>query len=389
MVKLVKLKKKDGECMIPTQFEDVQEKCIALVFQGGGALGAYQAGVYEELSKTAYLPHWVTGVSIGAINAAIIAGNVPEKRVDKLREFWNLVSSSMYQWWDAPTGRNRSSFNQLSAAIAMSFGVPGFYRPHLFPFLFYPEGSEEALGVYNTQALRTTLENVIDFDLINSKAVRLSVGAVNVRTGNSTYFDNTKHHIGPEHIMASGALPPAFPPVEIEGEAYWDGGIVSNTPLQYALDHRSNTCNLLVFQVDLFSAKADLPKNLMGVMQRHKEIMYSSRTRYSTEKVAEIENTYRALKKVILKLPKELREDPAVKHLEAVCCLSHVDIVHLIYRHTPYESDSMDYEFSRDSVLEHWCAGQKDTKCTLDHPEWLTQSGLDAGVTVYDLTRTI
>jgi NTE family protein len=355
----------------------------ALVLQGGGALGAYQAGVYEELCATPYLPHWVAGVSIGAINAALIAGNPPERRIARLREFWDLVSSGVTvppPLWEQP----RTAFNHFSAAVAALIGVPGFYRPRLLPAIYNPSKSEDALSVYDVQPLRDTLERLIDFDLINSKTVRLSLGAVDVRTGNSVYFDNLQQEIGPEHIMASGALPPAFAPVVIDGVAYWDGGIVSNTPLQYVLDARGSD-KLLVLQVDLFSARGPMPADLFGVMQRHKDITYSSRTRYNTDKVMEIQNTLRALTNLIQKLPPELRNDPDVKHLEARSNSASVDIVHLIYRQKQYERDSKDYEFSRASVLEHWQAGQRDMRQTYEHPDWLAKSSVDVGVTAYDL----
>ncbi len=368
---------------------------IALVLQGGGALGAYQAGVYEELASTAYQPNWIAGVSIGAINAALIAGNLPERRVERLSEFWHLVSSGIglpvdtSATWLRPTLETtepRSIFNQFSAFRAALLGIPGFYRPRIPPALFQPEGLPGALSIYDTAPLRETLERLIDFDLINSKKVRLSLGAVNVCTGNSEYFDNFDRTIGPEHIMASGALPPAFPPVEIDGQLYWDGGIVTNTPLQYVLDMRPKN-QLLAFQVDLFSARGNLPTNLVGVQQRQKDILYSSRTRYNTNMAADISNTRKAMRDLLLKLPKRLKEDPSVQKLTDAMKEAPTDIVHLIYRQALYELESKDYEFSRVSVLEHWQAGQRDIRDTINHPEWLKSSGLDDGVTQYDLTK--
>jgi len=378
-----------------------QHDNIALVLQGGGALGAYQAGVYEELFDTQYQPNWVAGVSIGAINAALIAGNPHERRIERLREFWHLVSSSLGPFADlfsdvvsAPSletslpgiGMPRSLFNQFSALRSAMFGIPGFYRPRMPPAAIQEDGSPRALSLYDTTPLRSTLEKLIDFDLINSKKVRLSVGAVNVRTGNSEYFDNFNHVVGPEHIMASGALPPAFPPVTIDGEAYWDGGIVSNTPLQYVLDSHPRT-KMLVFQVDLFNARGNVPLNLAGVQQRQKDILYSSRTRYNSNMAAEISNTKRAIRDLLMKLPEKLKSDPDVKHLTEVTRVTPIDIVHLIYRQESYELESKDYEFSRTSVLEHWACGERDMSDTLRHPEWLKSSGLDDGATQYDLTR--
>jgi NTE family protein len=359
---------------------------IALVLQGGGALGAYQAGVYEELSSTRYPPDWVAGVSIGAINAALIAGNTPEKRVERLSDFWHLVSSGM----GLPVSKlpqPRSAFNQLSALWSAMVGIPGFYRPRVPPAWLRADGALEALSVYDTAPLRATLERLVDFDLINSRKVRLSVGAVNVRSGNSQYFDNFDGvTIGPEHVMASGALPPAFAPVTIGDQAYWDGGIVSNTPLQYVLDMRGND-SLLAFQVDLFSARGKLPANLPGVQQRQKDIVYSSRTRYNSNKAAELFNSRKATRDALEKLPAELRENAAVRQLCEALHTAPTDIVHLIYRKAAYELESKDYEFSRASVLEHWHAGQRDLRDTIAHPDWLKASGIGECVTQYDLTR--
>ena len=370
---------------------------IALVLQGGGALGAYQAGVYEELANTAYQPDWIAGVSIGAINAALIAGNPPERRIERLSAFWHLVSSGMGPSPDklsatpwlktySDMARPRGAFNQFSALWSAMLGIPGFYNPRIPPAMLQPEGSLAALSIYDTAPLRATLEELIDFDLINSKKVRLSVGAVNVRTGNSEYFDNFDRIIGPEHIMASGALPPAFAPVEIDGQAYWDGGIVSNTPLQYVLDMRGKK-SLLALQVDLFNARGEMPVNLAGVQQRQKDILYSSRTRYNSNMVAEIANTRNAIRDLLMKLPKNLKDDATVRQLTEAIHVAPADIVHLIYRQASYELESKDYEFSRVSVLEHWQAGGRDMRDTVTHPEWLKSSGLDDGVTQYDLTK--
>ena len=371
---------------------------IALVLQGGGALGAYQAGAFEELSNTAFQPDWIVGVSIGAINAAIIAGNAPERRVERLSAFWHQVSSGlplfsdvnpMMPWLRAMTEANesRSAFNQWSAWHAALLGIPGFYQPRLPPPPFQPDGTQAALSLYDTTPLRKTLETLIDFDLINDGSIRLSLGTVNVRTGNSHYFDNTQCRIGPEHIMASGALPPSFPPVMIDGEAWWDGGILSNTPLQQVLDLREKTESMLIFQVDLFSARGALPKNFDEVLKRQKEILYSSRTRYTSNMVAEMTNTRRAIGDLIAKLPEDLKDDPEVRHLWDVARVAPIDLVHLIYRPGPDERESLDYEFSRASVLERWEAGRRDLRDTLMHPEWLKRAGHEAGATQYDLTQ--
>ena len=358
---------------------------IVLVLQGGGALGAYQAGVYEEIANFPREPHWVAGVSIGAINAALIVGNPVARRVERLREFWHLVSSGsagLAPWWDA----QRTPLHQFNALMAASAGVPGFYKPRFPSPLLQQDGTSEALSFYDTAPLRKTLEQLVDFDLINSRKVRLSVGAVNVLTGNSVYFDNMHQRIGPEHIMASGALPPAFAPVVIDGEPYWDGGIVSNTPLQYVLDERV-TAKILIAQVDLFSARGPMPVDISSIMARHKDIVYSSRTRFNTDQLAQTQRNKKTILNLIAKLPPKVRASADIKALEAANHTTHIDIVHLIYRQNRFELESKDYEFSRDAVLEHWASGQRDMRHTIEHPDLLTRSTVDDGVTVYDLAH--
>ena len=214
----------------------VKHDNVVLVLQGGGALGAYQAGAYEGLAEAGIAPNWIAGVSIGAINAALIAGNPSDRRVERLHEFWNRVSSIAPMTPLALFSPFRPFLNSLSATAAMTFGVPSFFTPRLTPPFFAPDGTQGALSVYDTEPLKVTLEGLVDFDLINRCDMRLSLGAVNVKTGNSVYFDNQHDRIGSDHVRASGSLPPGFPPVEIEGDGYWDGGIVSNTPLWYVLD---------------------------------------------------------------------------------------------------------------------------------------------------------
>ena len=359
---------------------------VTLVLQGGGALGAYQAGVFEGMTEAGYTPNWVTGVSIGAINAALIAGNAPGERLARLREFWDVVSSGLPL--DAPALFDplRTAFNQASAAHSATLGVPGFYTPRVPPAVFLPHGHPDALSVYDTCPLERTLERLVDFDLINTNGMRLSLGAVNVRTGNSTYFDSRNVSISPRHVMASGALPPAFAPVEIDGDYYWDGGIVSNTPLRYVLDDVPRIGGLIV-QVDLFSARGDLPQDLGQVLERRKDIMYSSKTRSNTTRVTELQRMKGALKRVLAKIPGNLRGDADVKTLEAICSCPHVDIVHLINRRLSYSSFSKDYEFSRATTRQRWEAGLEDFRRTVAHPDWQKETDPAEGIGVYDLTR--
>ena len=356
----------------------------AMVLQGGGALGAYQAGVYEALIESDSKLDWVAGVSIGAINAALIAGNAPGDRVARLKEFWNQVSSSPAQNLPSNLG-DRTLWNQWSAASAALVGIPGFFKPRMDLSLMLA-GAAPVLSYYDTSPLRATLERLVDFDRINQKEIRLSVGAVNVRTGNSIYFDNMTQPIGVDHIMASGALPPGFPPVHIDGQDYWDGGILSNTPLQYVLDSFPRDRRLVVLQVDLFSARGAMPRTLSEVVERQKDITYSSRTRMSTEAIGTNVNLQQALADLIGRLPAKLQADPAVVTLKRHMTHQPVDIVHLIYRDKPYELDSKDYEFSRAMVDEHWQAGMRDMRNTIAHPEWLESATAD-GVTTFDLTE--
>src|ERR1700758_2967544 len=290
-----------------------------LVLQGGGALGSYQAGAFQALCRAGFEPEWVAGISIGAINAAIIAGNENDKRVDRLKEFWEMVSAPVPWNPMVKTERGRTVFNETSAAIIATFGVPGFFTPRIPPSAIWPINSATSLSYYDTSPLKKTLERLVDFDRINDLKCRLSVGAVGITTGNFRYFDNVEFkrqgkRIGPEHIMASGALPPGFPAVLIDGEYYWDGGIASNTPLDFVLDTETDR-DLLIFQVDLFSARGERPKNFLEAAEREKDIRYSSRTRMNTDKNRQIHNTRKALRDLISKLPDNLKNDPSVEYL--------------------------------------------------------------------------
>jgi NTE family protein len=361
-----------------------------LVLQGGGALGSYQAGAYQALCRHDFEPDWVAGISIGAINAAIIAGNPPERRVQRLKEFWEMVSAPVP--WSPPIAddRGRSFFNETSAAMVATFGVPGFFMPRLPPAPLWPQGSPESLSYYDTGALRVTLEHLVDFDRINDLKTRLSVGAVSVTSGNFRYFDNFEFKklgkkIGPEHIMASGALPPGFPSIVIEGEHYWDGGIASNTPLDYVLDE-DNTDALLIFQVDLFSARGHLPVSLLEAAEREKDIRFSSRTRMNTDKNKALHNARRALRDLIGKLPEELKSDPSLEILRKAAKENTVTVVHLIYRSKNYESSSKDYDFSRVGMVEHWGAGERDVDLSMRHTEWLERPQSGETMMTYDLT---
>ena len=356
-----------------------------LVLQGGGALGAYQAGVYEGMAERGLAPNWVTGVSIGAINGALIAGNAPERRLERLREFWDRVSSGLPIVMPAYLDPLRLAFNRISTMTTTTFGVPGFFVPRVPPPYFSPDGSPGALSVYDTSPLRETLDELVDFDLINRKEVRLSVGATDIQTGNSVYFDNMQKTIVPEHIMASGALPPGLPPIVVDGVPYWDGGIVSNSPLWYVLDDAPGL-SALIAQVDLFSARGPLPNNLDEVLERAKDIQFSSKTRFNTTRIQELEGVRAALGRLLHKLPPKFRDDPDVRMLAPLARgRHHVTILHLINRRSAYSSSDKDYLFSRAEVRQLWEAGLEDVRRSCASSLWRSAAESVHGIRAFDL----
>ncbi|MGZ5852363.1 MAG: DUF3734 domain-containing protein [Hyphomicrobium sp.] len=371
---------------------------VALLLQGGGALGAYQAGVYEALAETGLHPDWVVGISIGAINAAIIAGNAPERRVDRLRGFWEEISAPAMGFHADVVGlfergeAARARANQVSAAMVACAGTPGFFRPRIPNPWFHPPGTIEATSYFDTRPLKATLERFVDFDRVNAdkQDTRLSLGAVNVRSGNLVYFDNGTQVIGPEHVMASGALPPGLPAIEIEGEQYWDGGLVSNTPFQWLVTNTRVTGkrlpDALVFQVDLWSARGEFPRNLAEVATRQKEIQYSSRTHAFTDFVKKLHKVEYSVATLLEQLPEEFKRSEEAKFLASIAQRHAYNLVHLIYRPRGYEGDSKDYEFSRVSMAEHWRSGYYDAMRTLRHPEVLERAGNGEEFTIFDFT---
>jgi NTE family protein len=364
---------------------------IALLLQGGGALGSYQAGAYEALAEANLHPDWVAGISIGAVNAALIAGNIPEKRVEKLREFWEAVSAPplgvpYLKSIEITNELTRRLVNQTRALGIMLFGAPHFFKPRTFPPLIWPAKTAGSVSYYDVAPLKDTLERLVDFDCLNSNRMRFSVGAVNVRTGNFIYFDNHTHHIGPEHIVASGSLPPGFPATEIEGEYYWDGGLVSNTPLQWMLDNRPHQ-DTLAFQIDLWSADGELPLDLQEAEVRQKEIQYSSRTRAATNQFRYAQMLRRAFRRVLVHLPDDLRTMPEVEILAKEADEKVYNIVQLIYHSESYEGASKDYEFSRRTMEEHWRSGYDDVARSLQHPEVLQRPDNPEGVRTFDFCK--
>jgi NTE family protein len=379
---------KDVQTEAARDFAWRPERCgrVALVLQGGGALGAYQAGVYQALHEKGIEPDWVSGVSIGAINSAIIAGNPPERRLERLETFWRRITDRKV-WLHTPDGDIfRQARNSTSAMFTMMLGQPGFFKPHkVGPWMTAP-GARTATSYYDVSPLRETLLELVDFDLINQGAVRFSVGAVNVLSGNFVFFDNATTEITPEHVMASGALPPAFPTVQIGTDYFWDGGIVSNTPLQHLLA-QDDDVNSLVFQVDLFSAQGQLPRTLEDVAGRHKDIMYSSRTRQVTDMFQRLQRWKTRAYRALLKIPPENLTDEERDMLEKLKTLPALTVLQLIYQQKAYEGNAKDYEFSGTSMREHWQSGFEDTKRTLMRKDWLEMPPENAGIVTHDVHK--
>ena len=324
-----------------------------LILQGGGALGAYQAGAYEGLAEAGFLPDWVVGISIGGINSALIAGNPPERRVERLRAFWDLVSS--YDLtpaeWVAPV---RPIHDKLSTTAVEMFGIPGFFVPR--PGGTFGAGGEGLPSIYDTSPLNETLKQLVDFDLISHGKTRLSLGAVQVTTGASVYFDSRHTRIMPDHVRASGALPPGFPSVVIDGEHYWDGGIVSNSPLWY-LGEDMTIQNALIVAVDLFNASGELPTNLDQVEERTTQIRYSSKTRFNTETLQKLGEMRTALERLLDNLPPKLKATPEAQKLMPLRARK-CTVIRIVDSGRPYTGVGNEHEFSRATVNERWERGR-------------------------------
>jgi NTE family protein len=341
---------------------------IVLVLQGGGALGAYQVGVYEALHEAGIEPNWVIGTSIGAINAALIVGNKPEQRLAKLREFWDRIEwhepfgvSAALPWWIAGPASNLTT---------VTLGVPGFFEPNPKALL----GVRAAVGVedasyYRTDPLRTTLMRLIDFDLINRESTRLTVGTVNARTGAMRYFDSRKEPLGVAHIMASGALPPAFPAVRIDGEPYWDGGIYSNTPIEAVLDDHPRKSST-VFSVHLWNPSGNEPQSIWDVLGRQKEIQYSSRAINNVNRQKQIHRLRHVISEMARHLPQRERGTDAVRELTSWGCKTTVHIVRLLAPRLDGEDHTKDIDFTPSGIKARWAAGYTDTKDAITKKPW-------------------
>lgn len=359
-----------------------------LVFQGGGALGAYQAGVYEAFEASGRQPDWAVGTSIGAINAALIAGNPPKRRLERIRTFWDRMSrpeTGLAASWSLPeTGQFEQSFgSSLRSLHTMAFGLPGFFRPRAnaaFAFGLATEPTDASF--YDVAPLRETLLDLIDFDYLAKSPVRLSVGAVDVESAQIRYFDTQHCRIGVEHILASGALPPAFPPVQIDGRLYWDGGIYSNTPLEWIL-HQPRIHSLCLFAT-LWQQTDHAPQSLSEVLRRNKEIQYSSRA----ESLIAIEQELHRLRHAVNLLSHELAELNAQSPLHDLACLGCGSVFHVVYLQTPRlpgEDHNKDIEFEAERVAARWAAGLEDTRRALREKPWESEKvERSEGIVVHD-----
>lgn len=359
---------------------------LVFCLQGGGSMGAYQVGVIEALQEDHYFPDWFVGTSIGAINSAIAAGNPLNERVQQMRQFWRAISTPAFPYEDLwPNDRfSRQIQHFISSQCAVLFGQPGFFSPlwntgELLNYQIPP------LGYYDTSPLKKTLESFVDFDRINSGETRLSVGAVEVSTGMMHYFDSEKHVIGPEHIMASGALPPGFPPVEIDGRLYWDGGLSSNTPLSYALKDE-HPKSLLCFMVHLFDSYGLAPTNLDEVERRRKDIAYSSKFNKLIEMHSEIHALRYAIHQLIKEIPDKAKQNKFIEQYRNNGWDKTVTLVRFLYAGQSDDLSSKDYEFSRKSIEEHIQQGYRDGRNGTASSPWLETKSMDQGIVLYDMS---
>ncbi|MGC1302002.1 MAG: patatin-like phospholipase family protein [Caulobacteraceae bacterium] len=338
-----------------------------LVLQGGGALGAYQVGVYQALAEGGMTPDWVIGTSIGAINAAIIAGNRPEDRLSRLAAFWARVEHG--GWAHAAVGAGLLG-QGWADSLVMAAGIPGFFEPHL-QAMFGPHanlGAEHA-GLYRTEPLRRTLTELIDFDRLNAGPMRLTVGAANLRTAEMRYFDSRYEALTPTHILASCALPPAFPAVRIDGDLYWDGGIVSNTPVEAVFDDNPRRSGL-VFCVHLWNPDGPEPDSLAKVIAREKDVRYFSRAASHIARQKQLHRLRHVITELVGHLPEDVRDRAEVRKLAAYGCTTRMHVIRLLAPQLRGETSTKDIDFSPQGVRARWRAGHADTLRALGKAPW-------------------
>ncbi len=359
---------------------------VVLVFQGGGALGSFQAGVYQAMHEAGIEPDWIVGTSIGAINASLIAGNAPEERVEKLKEFWERVTQrSMFD--------EIGLWPQLSRSTkyfsALWEGVPGFFKPNpvAYQHPHYKLGPEGA-AYYSVKELRKTLTELVDFGRINKDGPRLTVGAAQVKSSKMRYFDSREMPVAIEHVLASGALPPAFPAVRIEGELYWDGGILSNTPTEVIFEDNPRR-NALIFAVHLWNPDGAEPETIWEVLHRHKDIQYSSRVANHIVRQKQTHRLRHVIKQLAAYLPEDIRKNPEVRELESWGCTTQMHIVRLLAPMLANDDHTKDADFSASGIRQRWQAGYENTMKAIEHAPWQAECDPLEGVILHEPPYTL
>jgi NTE family protein len=340
---------------------------VVLVLQGGGALGAYQVGVYEALHEAGVEPDWIVGTSIGAINASIIAGNKRQDRLAKLNEFWTRVERRS-GWPNLPTWPGISdTWSYWSTLVG---GISGFFEPNWPAFwgAHIPLGINRA-GFYLTTALRQTLGELVDFSIIKKGAPRLTVGAANVCTSMMHYFDSRVSDITAEHIMASGALPPAFPAIRIDGQYFWDGGILSNTPTEVIFDDDPRR-NSLIFAVHLWNPTGPEPRSMWEVLHRQKDIQYSSRIASHISRQQQTHRLRHVVSQLVRYIPDDVRKSEAVRDLADYGCVTQMHVVRLLAPRLKNENHTKDIDFSPSGIGMRREAGYEATTQALKQSPW-------------------
>lgn len=344
---------------------------VVYILQGGGALGAYQAGVFKALQENHYTPNWIIGNSIGAINASIIAGNKPEDRVNKLNEFWRIVSKSVIPGYTPKNKLEKHGYNFLSGQQSIWFGLLGFFYPRIYKANFMFPADVDKISFYITSPLKETLNKVIDFKILNAGNIRLTLGAVEIESGEPTYFDNKEIELNEKHIMASCALPPGFPAIKIDDHYYWDEGILTNSPLE-RLMMENKEIDTLCFMMHLFESKGLIPNTLDGVIHRHKDIMYASHYLDLLHKYNENRQLKQTIREICGKLPEETQNSKDIKHiLEGIGEPGMMHFAHFLYRSDDDELSSLDYDFSHISISRRLIEGYEDGKHAIKKSPWL------------------
>lgn len=354
-----------------------------LLLQGGGALGAYQAGVYQALDEGGCAPDWIVGTSIGAVNAALIAGNRPEQRLAALHGFWNHIGSSDFAAFLPPVWRHRELTGYLNTLRIMTTGEGGFFVPRPDRGLW--AHSPETASVYDTTPLRRSLERFVDFDVLNRRDVRLSVGATSVTRGKLVYFDNDDRKLGPEHVLASSSLPPGLPAVRVDGEPFWDGGLSSNTPLERVFSEDPHV-DSLCFAVNLWNSFGNEPASLADVMARKKEIGFSSRFDDELDVFRHLHTLRHVVSQLYDALPEEQRRDPAFERLGRLGTRARVDVVRLCREGHGWETLSKDTNFSAALIEENWDNGYHDARRTLERAPWRQREERE-GVLIHEMPQ--